>query len=392
MAWLYVPALAASNSDCISPSHDIALSVTSNGKPTRQPLSWRGWKTRPWIERLYGTISKPSQAARGVDAWISSLQATRASLSAWPASDGGRKTSGTCGRTSGASPRKSGRGAYSLKTSPGISRSALTSSIESYRALVTRLRRDYRARQKSARHMSASAFSSWPTPIACQARQGRQDRRRNRKQGRALGTVAAVVWPSPQSRDWKGAPNERHGTNVRPLNEVAKLWGTPSTMDAKGRAYTRDGGQKGAERAALVGQATSLSSRKRSLRSRQDRQTPKGGQASLSNAERSRRLSLNPFFVEWLMGWPLGWTDCASRGMEFARWLQRQRIALSVLSWNYETEHAEMQQLALIADEPTAARSPPPKRQARAGAQIDVRGHKGEASEQLTLRDIWGER
>jgi DNA (cytosine-5)-methyltransferase 1 len=31
--------------------------------------------------------------------------------------------------------------------------------------------------------------------------------------------------------------------------------------------------------------------------------------------------SLNPTWVEWLMGWPLGWTDCAVSGMDrFREW------------------------------------------------------------------------
>ncbi len=36
----------------------------SNGKPTPQPLSWRGWKTRPWIRLLSGTTLEPSTAAQ----------------------------------------------------------------------------------------------------------------------------------------------------------------------------------------------------------------------------------------------------------------------------------------------------------------------------------------
>jgi len=32
---------------------------------------------------------------------------------------------------------------------------------------------------------------------------------------------------------------------------------------------------------------------------------------------------LNPTWVEWLMGWPLGWTDCAaSATVKFQRWLR----------------------------------------------------------------------
>jgi hypothetical protein len=33
---------------------------------------------------------------------------------------------------------------------------------------------------------------------------------------------------------------------------------------------------------------------------------------------------LNPAWVEWLMGWPIGWTDCAPSGTgRFRRWLRR---------------------------------------------------------------------
>jgi hypothetical protein len=38
---------------------------------------------------------------------------------------------------------------------------------------------------------------------------------------------------------------------------------------------------------------------------------------------------LNPDFVEWLMAWPLGWTDFEPVGTEFIRWLLRWRWYLS---------------------------------------------------------------
>jgi site-specific DNA-cytosine methylase len=40
---------------------------------------------------------------------------------------------------------------------------------------------------------------------------------------------------------------------------------------------------------------------------------------------------LNPLFVEWLMGWPIAWTDCDSAAMEWCRWRQRMRLELSRL-------------------------------------------------------------
>jgi len=40
---------------------------------------------------------------------------------------------------------------------------------------------------------------------------------------------------------------------------------------------------------------------------------------------------LNPLFVGWLMGWPIGHALCACSAMEFARWQQHMRGALSAL-------------------------------------------------------------
>ncbi|MDO8326989.1 MAG: hypothetical protein Q7T28_08615 [Cypionkella sp.] len=45
---------------------------------------------------------------------------------------------------------------------------------------------------------------------------------------------------------------------------------------------------------------------------------------------RSRRR-LNPLFVGWLMGWPIGHALCACSATEFTHWQQRMRGALSQL-------------------------------------------------------------
>jgi hypothetical protein len=41
---------------------------------------------------------------------------------------------------------------------------------------------------------------------------------------------------------------------------------------------------------------------------------------------------LNPLFVEWLMGWPPGWTDFEPVAMEWSRWWQLMRSELSRLN------------------------------------------------------------
>ena len=48
--------------------------------------------------------------------------------------------------------------------------------------------------------------------------------------------------------------------------------------------------------------------------------------------ERSLRRSLNPAFVEWLMGWPIGWTACACSAEALSLYRAHMRCALSRLA------------------------------------------------------------
>lgn len=43
------------------------------------------------------------------------------------------------------------------------------------------------------------------------------------------------------------------------------------------------------------------------------------------------KAKLNPQFVEWLMGWPIGWTGSALAATEWCLWQLRMRSALSQL-------------------------------------------------------------
>lgn len=46
----------------------------------------------------------------------------------------------------------------------------------------------------------------------------------------------------------------------------------------------------------------------------------------------SARARLNPLFVEWLMGWPRGWTGFEPVGTEWSRWEQRMQHEFSHMS------------------------------------------------------------
>jgi len=93
------------------------------------------------------------------------------------------------------------------------------------------------------------------------------------------------------------------------LTHVSRLWMTPTARDHK------DG-------------ATSLANTPvNGLLGRQVLTMPIAGKDTSDV-----RRTLNPLFVEALMGWPTGWTGFAFVATEWFPWLQRMRCELSQLN------------------------------------------------------------
>jgi hypothetical protein len=375
MTWLHVPssALASvresvdSNWESRLPSPDTELCVSSSGRLSRRPLSWSGWTKRPWVRRLYGTISDPSTAARGVAAWISSLPASPASRSASRATSVASKTNGGSGRTSSAClARFNPDGSFS-KTSLDLFDTDSSPSSVDWPGWGTMRSGAVSAREPLERPTaeSGSSFSrgEYPTPAATPYGSSQNE-----------GQVAhkrAKEWPSPSARDWKGDPRapRAEGTGVfatradqldrvaerwptpraedgeiscaRPsrgvddtLTAITKAWPSPSATDANGHDYTRDRGKKGAERLALPG--TSPSS------------LPALRTSTCGPECSPKHRRLNPLFVEWLMGWPIGWssawTGSAPAVTELSRFKLRTRSSLSRIApdgWTISCETAD---------------------------------------------------
>ena len=104
----------------------------------------------------------------------------------------------------------------------------------------------------------------WPTPDTSAGGSGPSQLQRNQPR-----LQDAVKWATPQSRDWK---EQRLSAAIAMQNE--KIGASKSLPR-----------QLSSEHPELI-----------------------GGQ-------------LNPTWVEWLMGWPLGWTDCAvSATVKFQQW------------------------------------------------------------------------
>lgn len=347
MAWLYVPGLGGSTLDCPSPSEvTTELFVTSSGTPLPRLVSWRGWKTRPWMLRLFGTISRPSMADAGVGLWISSLRDTRASPSRSLESDLASSMSGTCGRMYSELLEKCSRAASSSKTLQLTLEWDTPKSSEICRDLATALGQDCLRRRKLARRMGGSGYSSWPTAMVQDVKHGSMSPAQMKRQSPGLA-CASIAWPTPAARDHKGSlPIAQRNRTMGTLDEAAEqIWQTPtgSMMPSRKQvgatereALLPDQAENWATPMAMDGVKPSAGKRKASDLSHQAQAHRESGPQCSHNTHtsppQSQKRRLNPAFVQWLMGFPQGWTNFGALEMpSFQAW---RELHLCVLRRN----------------------------------------------------------
>lgn len=148
----------------------------------------------------------------------------------------------------------------------------------------------------------------------------------------------AESWPSPTVADSRASASATAGgaetrvgyTPGVNLTDAIVLWSTPRSSDGEKGGPNQAFGAGGVP---LPAQATSF---------HQAHPTYPVGQTSSHP-----RRSLNPLFVEWLMGWPPGWTlgvwiDFACSATELCRFKQRMRSALSAIALPSEAPPAQL--------------------------------------------------
>jgi hypothetical protein len=132
------------------------------------------------------------------------------------------------------------------------------------------------------------------------------------------------MWPTPNATDGDKAPKFfGRGQNNPSLPYLAKMWELPETLSPS--------------------EASSSEERSESpTSSRQDLVTLLAGNPSLVAGR-----SLNPHFVEYLMGWAPGWTLTASNAsacsvMELSRWKRHMRSELLAIGLPIEAAPAQL--------------------------------------------------
>lgn len=366
--WVYLPNFESF--PCVAEAGDSIEALPWRSQLLEQSVTWREtslpakswqakWKRDAWTRRLFGRILKPSTATLGVESWIASLVATRANPSAWPANDLERTIQDTFGPTWRESLRKRNPLLCSLKTSQDTSLLGGMWSEATSEEWATALRQDSLRRRKSARltrGLGSSSSESWMTP------HGMANKDKHGKQG--MGgefALQAQRWPTPVANDdnksmeahlamksrMKGGPR----TQPTSLQVVAKNWHTPTTEDGKrdgdktllnygettfsqrlrnqaavwGTPRSSDG-EKGGPNQAFGSGSVPLSSQV-CLFSLPVQPTSMDGEESSKSDPTSRRR-LNPMFVCWLMGWPLGSTSFEPSETEWFHWRERMHSSL----------------------------------------------------------------
>jgi len=301
MSWHYSQALVAASLG--ENSSDGEPSAPSNGTPTHG-MFWSPDKTtdasRP---SRSGMTFRPSTGSHGEDVLTWCLEASPVRTSPPPVKAQGSKASeAVCGNTWSESGVKFDQESSSWKTHRCLWEEVLpSSSLTLPRWGMMRAGVLWERITQPLLTNEIESGSWLPTPLSTLGSNGGPNARDS--SGRPGLQMAAMTWPTPTASMVTTADQEqaRYAGNKggnRPSYQEAKArtWPTPKAADATG------GGQHNCP----VGQMHLRDAVKQGL---------PGGQ-------------LNPTWVEWLMGWPLGWTDCAaSATAKFREWCRSHGIS-----------------------------------------------------------------
>ena len=293
------PGSADSTSDSTKDCEPLAVSLARSAWWRGKPSASRSWERRcrkgGWMNVLSGAEISETYPAMNFRRSTGSPAAIPASHSPTLASEWEKTTLVICGQQSSTSSELFDPAESSSRMSPATCRSASIEYFKTWRDAVTAVRSDCLRRRKSAHPTDASGSSSlaWPTPTST-ANQTAPSMRKH------PGCLA--FWPTPdctmrphegnvrmlRRAVESGLPKEEAdamlGSDIGKPQGKLPAWPTPTARDHKDGDGTADVPTNG-----LLGRAAPRDP------------TSHPGQ-------------LNPDWVEMIMGFPIGWTDCGLSG------------------------------------------------------------------------------
>ena len=298
MSWLFSQALVAeySQATCLAGAPSAPLSVM----PTQHKF-WRNDKTlEPCDLSRFGLTCAALTEDRGADLLTWFLEAFRAKTLALPAEVLALKAHAVaCGATWRGSLAKFDPASCTWRTAqPSLLADSDECSVTWPRSGMTAGGQCWELPTLKP-PTSGTAFGLWPTPTSSLGTNGGLVTPAKAREGGTLieALSARTIWPTPDAhmgsggRTSKTPPTGKRASGTKQqitLNDAVK-WGTPTARDW---------------RSGKASQAT--------------------------HDKNSRPLSeqigglLNPTWVEWLMGWPIGWTDLRLSAMDKCPGVQPQ--------------------------------------------------------------------
>lgn len=340
MAWLYVPDMEGLNLELSECFQNPEPFVMLRGKPSRFNTLSRKWKKGGWITRLSGLTSKPSTASLGVEKWICSLEDSHASPIQVLENKWGKKTQETYGPILLESLGRCDQDSYSLKMfQMSLTCDYLKLSLTSINWGIMLHGVLYRL-PKLAHRIEEGVGSSLqfgtliPTPNAADGLRTNNHHQR----GNLTLKGYAETWPTPTTKGWghaaqgqtaalikkveKGIITIQEAEKMLNLKDLTnhrtwkKMFPTPSKMDAqKSGNYKPENKSQAGKSLVSLAKANFPTPAARDWKGPYPRKNggglpdiveewKKNGEGDLMNGGR-----LNPQWVAWLMGLPIGWIN-----------------------------------------------------------------------------------
>ena len=285
----YVAGMVASKEDLTLQALNIESSLLVKSKPSPLRTWLTRWKQGSFYPHLFTRILKPCQWNAFETELTSLLAVIRVSPFQQQESDSERMTQDTCGLTSGDTLNQLDLFAASSRMLKDTSVSDSEKSLQTWKASVISQRGEYLVRVKSALLTKEKECTSWPTPTTLDNIQV-AGQYKNPRSGTTLGG-AVRAWPTPTVQDGNKATKkmrDNHQNNLTAVVFSQEAFPTPTTRDWKGgyneASLTRSDGKSrrfdALPNAVIGGVGTDI--------------VPG---------------HLNPEWVEWLMGVPIGWTE-----------------------------------------------------------------------------------